>query len=63
VYVALDCDGWAWSCSSLAHAEGSGQEFYDLQDRKSVLPDSKMPKLKHTDDELKALIDFPLSLK
>ena len=49
--------------SSLAHAEGSGQERYDLQDPKSVLPDSRMPKLKYTDDELKALIDFLLSLK
>ena len=49
--------------SSLAHAEGSGQQLYDVQDPKAVLPDSKMPKLKYTDDELKALIDFLLSLK
>jgi cbb3-type cytochrome oxidase cytochrome c subunit len=34
-----------------------------LQDPKSMLPDSKMPKLKYTDDELKALVDFVLALK
>ena len=49
--------------SSLAHAEAREEERYDLQDPKSVLPDSKMPKLKYTDDELKALIDFLFSLK
>jgi mono/diheme cytochrome c family protein len=34
-----------------------------LQDPKSVMPESKMPKLKYTDDELKALTDFVLGLK
>jgi len=34
-----------------------------LQDPKSVLPDSKMPKLKYTDEELKTLVDYLLSLK
>ncbi len=87
--------------SSVARAEGSGQELYEkkcklchsikgeggkqaekggpldgvggkhdrawfekyLQDPKSMLPDSKMPKLKFTDDELKAVVDFLLTLK
>lgn len=34
-----------------------------FRDPKSVLPDAKMPKLKLSDDELKALIDYMLSLK
>ena len=87
--------------SSLARAEGSGEELYQkkcklchsikgeggkqaekggpldgvggkrdrawlekyLQDPKSMLPESKMPKLKYTDDELKALVDYLLTLK
>ena len=34
-----------------------------LQDPKATLPESKMPKLKYTDDELKAVVDFLLTLK
>jgi cytochrome c2 len=87
--------------SSLAHAEGDGQELFEnkcklcqsikgdggkqadkggsldgvgskhdrawleeyLQDPKAVLPESKMPKLKYPDEELKALVDYRLSLK
>lgn len=87
--------------SSLARAEGSGEELYQkkcklchsikgeggkqaekggpldgvggkrdrawlekyLPDPKAVLPESKMPKLKYTDDELKALVDYLLTLK
>jgi nitric oxide reductase subunit C len=34
-----------------------------LPDPKATMPESKMPKLKFTDDELKALVDYLLSLK
>jgi cytochrome c2 len=34
-----------------------------LQDPKAVLPESKMPKFKYTDDELKTVVDFLLTLK
>jgi nitric oxide reductase subunit C len=34
-----------------------------LQDPKSVLPDSKMPKLKYTQEELGALVDYLLALE
>ena len=34
-----------------------------LRDPKSKMPDAKMPKLKYSDDELKALVDYMLSLK
>lgn len=34
-----------------------------LQDPKAVMPDAKMPKFKYTDDELKALVDYLLTLK
>jgi nitric oxide reductase subunit C len=34
-----------------------------LQDPKAVKPDTKMPKFKYTDEELKALVDYLLSLK
>jgi nitric oxide reductase subunit C len=34
-----------------------------LRDPKSKMPDAKMPKFKYTDDELKALVDYMLSLK
>ena len=34
-----------------------------LGDPTSVLPDAKMPKLKLTDDETRALVDYLLSLK
>lgn len=34
-----------------------------LPDPKAVMPESKMPKFKYTDDELKALVDYLLTLK
>jgi len=34
-----------------------------LRDPKSKMPDAKMPKMKLSDDELKALVDYMLSLK
>ena len=34
-----------------------------LRDPKSKMPDAKMPKLKYDDAELKALVDYMLSLK
>ena len=34
-----------------------------FRDPKSKMPDAKMPKLKYTDEELKALVDYMLSLK
>jgi cytochrome c2 len=34
-----------------------------FRDPKSKIPDAKMPKLKYTDDEMKELVDYMLSLK
>jgi nitric oxide reductase subunit C len=34
-----------------------------LRDPKSAIPDAKMPKLKYTDEEMKTLVDYMLSLK
>jgi cytochrome c5 len=34
-----------------------------FRDPKSKMPDAKMPKLKLTDDEMKALVDYMLTLK
>jgi nitric oxide reductase subunit C len=34
-----------------------------MRDPKSVMPDAKMPKLKYTDEEMKILVDYMLSLK
>jgi len=34
-----------------------------IADPKSKMPDAKMPKLKYSDEELKALVDYMLSLK
>jgi len=34
-----------------------------LADPKSQMPDAKMPKMKLSDDEMKALVDYMLSLK
>lgn len=34
-----------------------------FSDPKGTIPDSKMPKLKLSDDEMKALVDYMLSLK
>ena len=34
-----------------------------LQDPKAVIPDAKMPKLKYSDEELKGIVDYMLSLK
>ena len=34
-----------------------------LRDPKSKMPDAKMPKMKLSDDEMKALVDYMLSLK
>ena len=34
-----------------------------IGDPKSAMPDAKMPKIKLSDDEMKALVDYMLSLK
>ena len=34
-----------------------------LRDPKSKMPEAKMPKMKLSDDEMKALVDYMLSLK
>jgi len=34
-----------------------------FRDPKSKIPDAKMPKLKYADDEMKALVDYMLTLK
>jgi nitric oxide reductase subunit C len=34
-----------------------------FREPKSAIPDAKMPKLKYTDEELKTLVDYMLSLK
>ncbi len=34
-----------------------------IRDPKSKMPDAKMPKMKLSDDELKALVDYMMSLK
>jgi nitric oxide reductase subunit C len=34
-----------------------------FREPKSAIPDAKMPKLKYTDEEMKTLVDYMLSLK